>query len=115
MNNQQDTHSVAVGYIKIDEPGTYGFEAYAFYDRIALYVGNTRKPLCKYRDRGDGHQEVRLKKGLVPIIAVGYVEARGRAISIHWKPPGKEEYEPIPGDLLFHDRVETDKQFQKKR
>jgi hypothetical protein len=113
---EQEQNSVVVGYVKIEEAGTYCFEAYGWYDRVALYVGDLRKPVCRYRDRGNvTDQEVLLEPGMVPIIAVGYVEAKGgSAIKIHWRPPGKGEYEEIPADRLFHDRETADKLFTQK-
>ncbi len=99
-------NAVALGMLRIDEPGVYSFKTYNFYDRNALFLdGNL---VCPYRGSVSGgtdpagKEKILLKKGYVPIMSVGYVDARGSA-EVRWKPPGQDQWSAIPTDLLSHD------------
>lgn len=99
-------NAIATGYLKIEEAGDYQFNSISFYDRNALYVRDEDSPLCRYRDGEGKVQTISLPAGMVRIISVGYVDARGNC-RVRWKPPGQEGLSPIPDDLLFH--TEDDK------
>ena len=94
-------NAVAAGFLKIDEPGEYAFVSNSFYDRNALYVGHTLAPLCGYRDGERTVAKIRLPKGMVRLVSIGYVHARG-GCTVTWKPPGQTEFSPIPPALLHH-------------
>ena len=108
----QDRNAVAIGYIKIEEAGEYSFTTYNWWDRNALYVLDLDKPLCPYRDHGKQHT-IQLEPGYVPIVAVGYPEAKGDFGYAGWKRPGAEKHEGIPEDLLFHSRMAAEEIIRK--
>jgi len=98
-NYTQNRNGVATGFLQVPVTGTYVFNSNSFYDRNALFLDG--KLVCGFRD-GEGKQvSVQLSKGLVPIMSVGYIHARGNA-RVRWKPPGADGLMPIPADLLFH-------------
>jgi hypothetical protein len=94
-----ERNAVASGYIKIEKDGEYAFNSQNFYDRNSLMVDG--QVVCKYRDGDKTVATIILKAGMVPIISIGYVEARG-TVKVRWKPPGQTELGEIPGKLLFH-------------
>ena len=101
-----EKNAVAFGYLKIDHPGDYEFRTYNHYDRNALIVAGL--VVCPYRGSVSGGSEptgkerILLRKGLVPIASIGYVDAKGN-VNVTWRPPGAKEFSPIPKDLLFYD------------
>lgn len=100
-------NAIAVGYIRIKEVGEYSFSTYNYYDRNALYVKDMDKPICPYRD-GGSKGKVHLEPGYVPILAVGYIRAKGFLEYATWKPPGAEKATKIPSDILYYDRRQAD-------
>lgn len=89
-------NAIASGYLKIPKDGEYSFKIANFYGRTCLLVNNT--PVCKYRD--GKINTIELKAGFVPIVSVGFVEARGY-VDVSWQPPGQLEMSPIPPELLY--------------
>jgi len=89
-------NAIASGYLKIPKDGEYSFKIANFYGRTCLLVDNTM--VCKYRD--GKINKIELKAGLVPIVSVGFVEARGY-VDVSWQPPGQLETTPVPPELLF--------------
>lgn len=106
----QNRNACVVGLLRIDEPGTYVFRTYNYYDRCALYVDG--KLVSPYRgsqargtDSGDvtkNKERIYLSAGWVPLVCVGYVDARS-SVKVWWSRPGQSAYEPIPDSLLKHD------------
>jgi hypothetical protein len=90
---------VAAGFLKIDEPGEYAFNAIAGHDRCALYING--ELLCPFRDGEEKIARVTLEKGMVPIRIAGMVVPDGQC-SITWQPPGAKQLSPIPTAVLFH-------------
>jgi hypothetical protein len=103
LGYDQANNAVAIGYIKIEKSGEYGFSTYNFYDRNTLFVKDLEKPLCSYRDHR-AEVTIDLPAGYVPLVAVSYVSARGSFMTVNWKPPGAEDYEQIPAGVFFYDR-----------
>ena len=103
-------NAALVGFLRIDEPGTYVFRTYNYYDRNALYIdGQIVSPYRGSQSRGtdsgnvpQNKERIYLGKGLVPIVCVGYVDARG-TVNVWWSRPGQNEYETIPQTRLSHD------------
>lgn len=101
----EDKNAVAYGFLHIDQPGEYEFRTYNHYDRNALYVAG--QLICPYRgsvtggSEPSGKERITLRKGYVPIVSVGYVDAKG-GVEVTWKPPSQKEFLPIPAGLLFH-------------
>jgi hypothetical protein len=89
-------NAIASGYLKIPKDGEYSFKIANFYGRTCLLINNTT--VCKYRD--GKINKIELKAGLVPIVSVGFVEARGY-VDVSWQPPGQEEMGPVPPELLY--------------
>lgn len=83
----------------------YIFHGYSGWDRNAVFIGGQ---LIHYRKRYPeplkSPEKVLLRKGLVPIVCVGYVDAEGW-MDVAWVPPWTTtgKWEPIPPELLFHD------------
>ncbi len=94
-----ERNAVASGFLKIEADGDYEFVSNNFYSRNMLLVDGA--VLVKYHDVGANVHTISLKKGLVPIVSVGYVEARG-SVKVRWRPPGQKELSEIPGKLFFH-------------
>lgn len=88
---------VAGGFLKIEEPGEYAFNATAGHDRCALYING--ELLCPFRDGEEKIARVTLEKGLVPIQVVGMVVPDGQC-SITWQPPGAKQLSPIPTSAM---------------
>ena len=100
-------NAVAFGYIRVEQAGTYGFNAHSFYARKALYVDGHE--VSRYRDdRKDAVFRLHLDAGLVPIVVVGYVDARGE-VTVRWMPPGDRELSAIPPELLVHNPGSLDR------
>jgi|GEM_PF-6950281 len=89
---------VATGYLKIDEPGEYAFNAIAGHDRCALYLNG--ELVCPFRDGEDKIVRVTLEKGMIPFQLAGMVVPDGQC-SVRWQPPGATELSPIPTAVLF--------------
>lgn len=97
-----ERNAVASGFLKIDADGEYSFTSTSFYDRNMLMVDG--KIVCKFRDGEETVATILLKRGLVPIVSVGYVGGRGttEGIKLKWKPPGQIELREIPSKVLSH-------------
>jgi hypothetical protein len=94
-----DSNIVARGFLKIDEPGEYAFNAIAGHDRVALYING--EILCSFRDGEEKIVRVTLEKGMVPILVAGMVVPDGQC-SIKWQPPGAKQLGPIPTAVMFY-------------
>ena len=84
---------------KIEKDGEYAFRSNSAYDRNMLMVDG--QMVCKFADGEATVSTIELKKGMVPIISVGFVYGGG-SVKVSWKPPGQAELGEIPGKLLFH-------------
>lgn len=107
-------NAVAAGYLKVDRSGEYQFHTYGYFDRNVLYING--KLVCPYGTNPDNAPKERivLRKGLVQIALVGYVEGKGQVTEVKWKPPGERGLVPVPTELLFHDGGELER-FSEKR
>ena len=90
-------NSVAEGYLHIEKSGAYEFQTDSFYDRNELFLNG--EVVCGFSDGTGTIASVQLKKGLVPIRFVGFVETRGSA-QVKWRPPGQAELTGIPTGSL---------------
>ena len=84
--------------LSLTEPGAPTWIFRGFDARYRVVDG---KIVCGFRDGEGKSQTIDLTEGLVPIVSVGYVR-QTRRTSVHWKPPGQEEWSEIPSKLLFH-------------
>lgn len=102
----ESKNAVAYGYLKIDQPGEYEFRTYNHYDRNALYVAG--QLVCPYRgsvaggSEPSGKERIVLRKGVIPIVSVGYVDAKG-SVDVTWRRPGEKEFSAIPVAVLLHE------------
>ena len=94
---------MAIGWVKITQPGEYGFRAITGYDFNALYVDG--KLVVQPSNNAAG-QKVNLSAGFVPVVLVATPFCRGQ-VSLDWQSPGEANFTSIPGDRLFHDPAEV--------
>lgn len=91
-----ERNGVASGFIKIETDGTYVFNSNNGFNRNRLFVNDV-----EMQNGNASYTPIDLKKGMVPITSISYVEGGGHA-KITWKPPGQKEMSEIPPKLLFH-------------
>ncbi len=94
-----ERNAVARGLLIIEKDGDYAFTTDSFYDRNLLMISG--EVVCEFSDGGSKVVTVPLKKGMVEIVSVGYVESRGSAL-VRWRPPGQRELSAIPSGKLKH-------------
>jgi len=82
------------GYVRVDEPGEYAFSS-----SMSLYVDG--KQLIQMRDGVEKVFRIPLRPGLVPLVAVAYLERT--LMQVKWKPPSERELVEIPSDALYFD------------
>ena len=97
-----ERNAIASGAILIPDDGEYWFRTDSFYDRNMLLING--EIVCNYMDGGSRVKKITLKKGMVPIKSIGFVNGRGgtQGIKVDWKTPSMKELGPIPSDHLFH-------------
>ena len=100
--HETERNAIAKGYLRIEKAGEYSFVTDSFYDRNLLKLDG--KVLCKFSDGASAITTVTLKKGLIPIESVGYVDGRGgtQGIRVRWKTPDQRELSDIPPEHLLH-------------
>jgi hypothetical protein len=92
------------GYIRLDRPGTYGFQANSN-DGFRLYIDGHL-----LIDDPAYHSDRLSPEAQLPITEPGWYSLRARyyqckgtaAIHLYWRPPGAEKFSIVPAKMLAH-------------
>lgn len=92
------------GYIKLDKPGTYLFQANTN-DGFRLYIDNTLlidDPLY-HSDRLSPESAFNVKEPAWYPLKIRYFQRKGTAtLQLFWKPPGENKFSIVPAEVLAH-------------
>lgn len=97
------------GYLKMDKPGTYRFQAMAN-DGIRVIVHQQRVVFDPsfHSDRLSGIGEMMIAKPKWYPITVKYFQRKGTArLELFWQPPGSDGFEIIPAHAYGHVKADT--------
>ncbi len=92
------------GYIRLDRPGTYGFQANSN-DGFRLYIDGHLLV-----DDPNWHADQLSPEARLPITTPGWYSLRARyfqrkgtaTIQLYWQPPGEEGFSIVPAKVLAH-------------
>lgn len=92
------------GYIRLDRPGTYGFQAKSN-DGFRLYIDGRL-----LIDDPGWHSDRLSPKAQLPVTEPGWYSLRARyfqrkgtaAIHLYWRPPGEDAFFIVPAKVLAH-------------
>jgi hypothetical protein len=90
---------VVFGYLKIEEPGDYGFVSTNDNDFNEFLVKD--RVVCRYRDQDAEVTKIALERGYVSVMSIGHYNGGG-GVRVTWQRPGSKVTENIPPRLLFH-------------
>ncbi len=90
---------LAVGYLKIEQPGLYAFAVAEPSDAVALWIGTmslrneSAKPLAT--------RDLLLAPCYLPIAVAGFADGTAD-VTVQWRRPGEKAFSPIPSDLITY-------------
>ena len=92
------------GYIRLDRPGTYGFQANSN-DGFRLYIDGHL-----LIDDPNWHSDRLSPEAQLPVTAPGWYSLRARyfqrkgtaTIQLYWRPPGEDAFSIVPAKVLAH-------------
>lgn len=102
--------TLAIGYLKIETDGEYGFSVYGHYTGEAVFIVDTLR--IQQGGAGQSGGTITLKRGRVPIMIVG--RPGNKKVDLYWKKPNEAKATTIPASLWFHD-VDLEKEIKKRK
>lgn len=94
------------GYIRLEQPGTYGFQANSN-DGFRLFIDGRRRiddPFW-HSDRLSPQAQVVITEPGWYSLRMRYFQRKGTAtLQLYWRPPGEQTFAIVPARVLAHDQ-----------